>query len=134
MRQFGLMHWEEIITRSFLLCRQWIVRICYYFANIFVFAYFNLRVFLNKAIFWLLWPIGIPGIGRKNETDYKFCSSLTSSLRHPKPSFYCLRKLLTMLNSWSYIWKLDLVCPPNYLKGTYKWCSVSFFLPSPVIM
>ena len=39
------------------------------------------------------------GIGRKNETDYNFRSFLRRSLRHPKPSFYCVRKLFTILYS-----------------------------------
>ena len=39
------------------------------------------------------------GIGRKNETDYKICSSFTRYLRHPKPSFHCVRKLFIILNS-----------------------------------
>ena len=36
---------------------------------------------------------------RKNEMDYNFCSSLTSYFRQPKPSYYCVRKLFTILNS-----------------------------------
>ena len=40
------------------------------------------------------------GIGRKNETDYNGCSSLTSYLGHPKPSFDCVRKLFTIINNF----------------------------------
>ena len=39
------------------------------------------------------------GKGRKNETDYNVCRSLTSYLGHPKPSFFCVRKLFTIVNS-----------------------------------
>ena len=38
------------------------------------------------------------GIGRKNETDYNFCSSLSSYLGHPKPSLHNERKLFTIIN------------------------------------
>ena len=68
------------------------------------------------------------GIGRKNETDYNFCSSLTSYLGHPKPSFHCVRKLFTILNSLHAHWT-SFGMSAHYLKEIYKWCSVSFFLP-----
>ena len=39
-------------------------------------------------------------MGRKIETDYMICSFLTTSyLGHSKPSFHCVRKLFTILNS-----------------------------------
>ena len=38
------------------------------------------------------------GIGRKNETDDNIWRTLTSYLGHPKPSFYCVRKLFTIIN------------------------------------
>ena len=38
------------------------------------------------------------GIGRKNETDYNVCSTLTSYLGHTKPSFHYVRKLFTLIN------------------------------------
>ena len=36
---------------------------------------------------------------QKDEKDYNIRGSLTSYLGHPKPSFYCARKLFTILNS-----------------------------------
>ena len=68
---------------------------------------------------------------RKNETDYIFCSFLSSYLRHPKPSFHCVRKLVTILNSLCI--KTRFRMSPNNLKEFYKWCFVSFFLPIPVL-
>ena len=53
------------------------------------------------------------GIGRKNETDYNICNSLTSYWGHLRSGFYCIPKLFTIINSLGIQWKLDSV--PNYL-------------------
>ena len=38
-------------------------------------------------------------IGRKNETEFDLFTTRTSSLGHLKSSFYCVRKLFTIVNS-----------------------------------
>ena len=68
------------------------------------------------------------GIGRKNETDCNFCSSLTNYLGHPKPSFHCVRKRFTISYSLR-IKNYRFGMSPNYLKEFYNRCFVSFFLP-----
>ena len=42
--------------------------------------------------------ISYTGIGRQNETEFEICTTLKNKLGHVKSSFYCVHKLLTIVN------------------------------------
>ena len=96
-------------------------------------SYITLSLFYISSIIYILKKIlhNLPtGTGRKNETDYNICSTITGCLGHPKPSFHAsVRKLFTIINILrigNYNWDV-----PKLFKRVYKWFSVSFFLPIP---